>query len=104
MMKRMDPVQTGACAPQGFAAGSIFAGVKPDGKKDDVAIICSEVPAAAAAVYTRNLVKAACLHVTKEHLEDGMLQAVIVIPATPTWRPETAGCTPKKWPQRPQKS
>lgn len=78
MMKRMDPVQTGVCAPQGFAAGSIFAGVKPDGKKDDVAIICSEVPAAAAAVYTRNLVKAACLHVTKEHLEDGMLQAVIV--------------------------
>lgn len=68
----------GICAPEGFFAGSVFAGIKPDGKKDDVALIYSAVPASAAAVYTRNRVKAACLHVTKAHLEDGMLQAVIV--------------------------
>lgn len=71
-------MKTGVCAPKGFMAGSVFAGIKSDGTKDDVALIVSEVPASAAAVYTTNLVKAACLHVTKEHLQDGILQAVII--------------------------
>lgn len=74
----MNEKHAGVCAAKGFLAGSIFAGIKPDGKKDDVALIYSTTPASAAAVYTTNIVKAACLHVTKEHLADGMLQAVIV--------------------------
>ena len=45
--------------------------------KKDLALIFSEVPASAAAVYTTNLVKGAPLTVTKQHIADGQAQAVI---------------------------
>ncbi|MFQ8601026.1 MAG: bifunctional ornithine acetyltransferase/N-acetylglutamate synthase [Oscillospiraceae bacterium] len=43
-----------------------------------MALIVSESPCAAAAVYTQNKVKGAPIAVTKEHLADGRAQAVIV--------------------------
>ncbi|MCL2562628.1 MAG: bifunctional ornithine acetyltransferase/N-acetylglutamate synthase [Oscillospiraceae bacterium] len=72
----MQQIPGGVCAAQGFSAGGAHCGLKK--VKPDLALIVSAVPAAAAATYTKNVVQAAPLHVTKRHLADGMLSAVIV--------------------------
>lgn len=72
----MNHISGGVCAAQGYQAAGIHCGLKK--KKPDLALIYSTVPATAAATYTTNVVKAAPLHVTKQHLADGTLQAVIV--------------------------
>ena len=45
--------------------------------KADLALIYSDLPCAAAAVYTQNLVKGAPIAVTKRNIADGMARAVI---------------------------
>jgi len=45
--------------------------------KKDVALIVSDVECAAAAVFTKNVVKAAPIHVDRRHLADGRARAVI---------------------------
>ena len=47
-------------------------------KRRDLAMIVSDVPASAAAVYTTNLVQAHPLLITKENLRDGRAQAILV--------------------------
>ena len=72
-------IEGGVCAAKGFRAAGMHCGVKsknPD--KKDVAIIVSDCDCTAAAVYTKNAVKAAPLGVTRAHLEDGHARAVIV--------------------------
>ena len=73
----MQLIQGGVCAAKGFKAGGVHCGIRKNKSKKDLALIFSEVPAAAAAVYTANLVKGAPLLVTKAHLADGKAQAVI---------------------------
>ncbi|MFZ5942572.1 MAG: bifunctional glutamate N-acetyltransferase/amino-acid acetyltransferase ArgJ, partial [Bacillota bacterium] len=73
----MKIVEGGITAPQGFKAAGYAAGIRKKGKKD-VAVVYSEIPAKAAAVYTINKFKAAPLKVTAEHLTDGMAQAIVV--------------------------
>lgn len=73
----MREITGGVCAAQGFTAGAIRCGVKASSPKDDTAVILSAVPCAAAAVYTRNRVKAAPLQVTREHLADGTARAIV---------------------------
>ena len=69
----------GVCAPKGFKASGVHCGIRHNRTKNDIAMIFSEVPASAAAVYTQNLVKGAPLTVTKKNLEKsgGIAQAVI---------------------------
>ncbi len=69
--------QGGICAAKGFKANGIHCGIRKNKEKRDLALIVSECRAAAAAVYTTNLVKGAPIQVTKEHLADGYAQAVI---------------------------
>ncbi|MBE7025883.1 MAG: bifunctional glutamate N-acetyltransferase/amino-acid acetyltransferase ArgJ, partial [Ruminococcaceae bacterium] len=73
----MEMIQGGVCAAKGFVAGGIHCGIRKNRTKKDLALIYSEVPCTAAAVYTQNLVKGAPLTVTKAHIADGMAQAVI---------------------------
>lgn len=73
----MKIIEGGVTAPQGFLAQGVAAEVKKKDKKD-VAIICSNKLCNAAAVYTTNRVRAACVELTREHLQDGKAQAVIV--------------------------
>ncbi len=69
----------GITAPRGFTAAGIHADVKgKGGTKKDIALIYSQVPAAAAAVFTRNKVKAAPILVSQEKVRAGKLQAIIV--------------------------
>ena len=73
----MKMISGGVCAAKGFKANGVHCGIRHNRTKRDLALIVSEVPAAAAAVYTQNLVKGAPLTVTKKHLADGRAQAVI---------------------------
>ena len=73
----MEFIKGGVCAAKGFKAGGIHCGIRKNRTKRDLALIVSEKKAAAAAVYTTNLVKGAPLTVTKAHISDGYAQAVI---------------------------
>ncbi|MCL1851659.1 MAG: bifunctional glutamate N-acetyltransferase/amino-acid acetyltransferase ArgJ [Peptococcaceae bacterium] len=67
----------GIAEPQGFFAAGVQAHVKYPGKYD-VALVYSQCPAAAAAVYTSNLVQAHPLALNRRHLADGRAQALVV--------------------------
>ena len=73
----MKLINGGVCAAKGFKANGIHCGIRHNKTKRDIALIVSEVPATAAAVYTQNLVKGAPLTVTKKHIANGIAQAVI---------------------------
>ena len=73
----MKIVDGGVCAAKGFTAAGVHCGIRKNKAKKDLALIVSEKKAAAAAVYTTDLVKGAPLTVTKAHLADGTAQAII---------------------------
>lgn len=69
-------IDGGVCAPRGFKAAGIAAGLKRSNKLD-LSLIYSEVPAIAAGTYTKNQLKAAPILLTKKHVEKGQLQAIL---------------------------
>ncbi len=73
----MKEISGGVTAPEGFFATGVACGIKKDGKKD-LAIVCSEDVAAAAGVFTTNLVKGHSLQVTQEHISNGYATAIII--------------------------
>ncbi len=73
----LEQIQGGVCAAKGFTANGVHCGIRKNKTKRDLALIYSEQPAVAAAVYTTNLVKGAPLIVTKNNISDGKAQAVI---------------------------
>ena len=68
----------GVTSPKGFMAAASYAGIGDDKEKGDIALIASKVVGNAAAVYTKNKVKAAHIRVMRNHLEGGMAQAIVV--------------------------
>ena len=70
-------INGGVCAPKGYMAGGVHAGIRKNKEKKDLALIFSEKKAIAASCYTQNLVKGAPLVVTKKNIEDGFAQAII---------------------------
>ncbi|BCS53098.1 bifunctional glutamate N-acetyltransferase/amino-acid acetyltransferase ArgJ [Geobacter sp. SVR] len=62
---------------KGFQFSAVEAAIKKPGRKD-LALIYSEVPAAASAVFTRNAVKAAPVLLSMERIRSGRVQALIV--------------------------
>lgn len=73
----MNYIEGGVCAAKGFKASGVHCGIRKQTTKKDLALIVSEIPAAAAAVYTQNLVKGAPIYVTKENISDGKAMAII---------------------------
>jgi glutamate N-acetyltransferase/amino-acid N-acetyltransferase len=65
--------------PAGFRYAATYAGIRKV-EKNDLALIVSDSPAAAAAVFTRNLVQAAPVRLARRHLEatGGVARAVLV--------------------------
>ena len=64
-------------SPIGFKATGIHCGIKH--KKNDLALLVSEVPANVAGVFTTNAIQAAPLMITKEAMQQtGKMQAIIV--------------------------
>ena len=73
----MKIIEGGVTAAKGFKAGGIYSGIRKNADKTDLALIASDVQCNAAAVYTKNKVKAAHIAVTKKHLKNGKAQAVL---------------------------
>src|SRR5690606_40291727 len=65
-------VPGGVTAPRGFRAAGLHIGVKRSRK--DLALVVSDVRAAAAATFTTNRVQAAPARVTREHIKGGYLR------------------------------
>jgi len=68
---------SGVTLAKGFRAAGEHLGIRKNQKKRDVALIVSDVRAAAACCYTSNLVKGAPLLITRENIADGYAQAMI---------------------------
>lgn len=75
----MKKIEGGVCAATGFRAAALHCGVKTGSpqEKNDLALIVSACPAATAATFTNNRVKAAPIYVCMEHLENGVAQAIV---------------------------
>ena len=74
-------IDGGVCAAKGFKASGVYCAIKENPtKKNDIALIVSDVMCNAAGVYTSNKVKGAPVVVTKKNLEKsgGKANAVIV--------------------------
>jgi glutamate N-acetyltransferase/amino-acid N-acetyltransferase len=73
-------------APQGFLASGVFCDIKRlgtgkgsnKGKKRDLALIVSEVPAAVAGMFTTNQICAAPVKVCARNVKGGVAQAIVV--------------------------
>jgi len=73
----MNFIDGGVCAPKGFRASGVHVGVKTSNKsKKDLALIVADCDCTVGTVYTKNVVKAAPLHVTKSNLENGRARVV----------------------------
>ena len=70
-------ISGGVTAAKGFRAAGIHCGIRKSRTKRDLALIVSEKRAAAASVYTTNLVKGASIAVTRDHIADGYAQAIV---------------------------
>jgi glutamate N-acetyltransferase / amino-acid N-acetyltransferase len=81
-----------AALPRGFRFSATACGLKKTGALD-LALLSSDVPASAAAVFTQNLVVAAPVVVSKAHLKasNGLMRAVIVNAGNANCATGTAG-------------
>ena len=74
------------CAPRGFKAAAVFCDIKKlgtgkgseKGRKDDLALIVSEVPAAVAGTFTTNQVCAAPVKVCRKRVTQKFARAIVV--------------------------
>ena len=80
-MKTFETIEGGVCAAKGYKASGVYCAIKENPtKKNDIAMVVSDVMCNAAGVYTQNKVKGAPVIVTKKNLEKsgGKAKAVIV--------------------------
>ena len=74
------------CAPQGFKCGAVFCDIKKlgtgkgseKGRKDDLALIVSEVPSAVAGLFTTNQVCAAPVKISRQRSAKKLARAIVV--------------------------
>jgi glutamate N-acetyltransferase/amino-acid N-acetyltransferase len=86
MSKQFRQVSGSVVAPRGFLASGVFCDIKRlgtgkgsnKGKKRDLALIVSEVPAAVAGMFTTNQVCAAPVKVCAARVKQGEAQAIVV--------------------------
>ena len=74
------PATGGITAPRGFTAGAVHCGIKASPSALDLAVLASDAPAAAAALFTTNLAQAAPVTVSRQHIDGtgGTARAVVV--------------------------
>lgn len=78
MTYTMSELEGGVTAPRGFRAAGLHCGIKANGKHD-LALVVSDTPASAAAVFTTNQAQAAPVLVSKAHLAASHGQARAVV-------------------------
>ena len=72
-----DRTIAGITAVPGFTASGVHCGIRKNKAKKDLALIMADRDCAAAAVYTTNLVKAAPIYLTMEHLKNNRARGII---------------------------
>ena len=80
MLQTIDIAAGGVTTPKGFRAAGISAGIKARAGALDLALIVSDDPATAAAVFTTNRAQAAPVLVSREHLarSGGIVRAIVI--------------------------
>src|SRR5947208_16169013 len=86
MSTKLHHIPGSICAPQGFLASGVFCDIKrvgtgkgsEKGRKRDLALIVSEVPATVAGMFTTNQVCAAPVKVCLERVKKGFARAIVV--------------------------
>ena len=74
----LETISGGVTVPAGFSAAGVWAGIKATGP--DLALLVSDRPASAAAVFTTNLAQAAPVRVSRQHLQaSGAVARAIVV-------------------------
>src|SRR3984893_795425 len=79
-------IEGSICAPGGFKAGSVFCDIKKlgtgkgseKGKKRDLALIVSDIPAAVAGMFTTNQVCAAPVKISAKRAAQRTARAIVV--------------------------
>src|SRR6267154_2762138 len=85
-MSRLTQLEGSIVAPQGFLAAGVFCDIKRlgtgkgsnKGKKRDLALIVSQVPATVAGLFTTNQICAAPVKVCLQRVKKGKAQAIVV--------------------------
>src|SRR5688500_7714579 len=77
-MSDLRPVEGGVTAPSGYRARGLSCGIKASGKPD-LSLIVSDVPAAAAGVFTINLAKAPPIYLCQDHLASSRGRAIAIV-------------------------
>ena len=79
-LQTVDVAAGGVTTPLGFRAAGILAGIKTRAGALDLALLVSDRPAVAAAVFTTNKAQAAPILVSREHLHKtgGIVRAIVV--------------------------
>jgi glutamate N-acetyltransferase/amino-acid N-acetyltransferase len=79
-VQTIETIGGGVATPKGFRAAGVGAGIKAKAGALDLALLVSDHPATAAAVFTTNLAQAAPVTLSRDHLSrsDGVARAVIV--------------------------
>jgi len=70
-------ISGGVTAAMGFKAAGVHCGIRKNKSKRDLALIVADRPCAAAAVCTTNVVKAAPIYLTMEHIKNGQARAIL---------------------------
>jgi glutamate N-acetyltransferase/amino-acid N-acetyltransferase len=86
LKKSFQEIPGSICAPRGFKAAAVFCDIKrigtgkgsEKGRKDDLALIVSEVPAAVAGMFTTNQVCAAPVKVSARNAARKFARAIVV--------------------------
>ena len=86
MPKNLKTIPGSVTAPQGFLASGVFCDIKRlgtgkgsnKGRKRDLALIVSEVPATVAGMFTTNQICAAPVKICAERVRQGVAQAIVV--------------------------
>lgn len=76
-MTQVKPIPGGVCAAAGFKAAGIHAGLRKNKDKLDLALILADKPCNAAGVFTTNRVFAAPVGVSRSHVKNGKIRAII---------------------------
>jgi glutamate N-acetyltransferase/amino-acid N-acetyltransferase len=76
----IETIGGGVATPRGFKAAGEYVGIKAAGRGLDLALVVSDIPATAAALFTTNKAQAAPVVVSKEHLaaSGGVARAIVV--------------------------
>jgi glutamate N-acetyltransferase / amino-acid N-acetyltransferase len=70
----------GVTSPLGFTAGGVAAGIKNYGPEPryDVGLLVADRPSVAVGLFTKNLICGAPVSISREHLQRGIAQAIVI--------------------------